>query len=177
MAEHELKINIDNTGTRNDIRMKLVNIFSQEKPGMGKGSDASRYTYYVETLSDGNRIYLRRPANLHYGFDFIVYVENTNFNPNGRMRKNPKHEDILNDLREKYIENPNHYLLLFNAMEHIYNCQEVDFSNINNGLFSTGYPVDLILKSLKWLFIEQDIRYWNYSGRDMLWKEISSLNI
>ena len=27
---------------------------------------------------------------------------------------------------------------------------------------------DLIVGSLKWLFIEQDIRYRNYSGRDIL---------
>ena len=26
-----------------------------------------------------------------------------------------------------------------------------------------------ILKAIKWLFIEQDIRYWNYSGRNMTW--------
>lgn len=32
------------------------------------------------------------------------------------------------------------------------------------------------IKTLKWLFIEQDIRYWNYSGRDMLWKGIHNIN-
>jgi len=31
-----------------------------------------------------------------------------------------------------------------------------------------GYPIDLILGVVKWLFIEQDVRYWNYSGRAML---------
>ena len=35
--------------------------------------------------------------------------------------------------------------------------------------FETGLPVDHIVKAIKWLFIEQDIRYWNYSGRNMTW--------
>jgi hypothetical protein len=30
----------------------------------------------------------------------------------------------------------------------------------------------MIIKTIKWLFIEQDIRYWNYSGRDMLWSGV-----
>ena len=32
-----------------------------------------------------------------------------------------------------------------------------------------GLNVELLVKVLKWLFIEQDIRCWNYSGREMLW--------
>lgn len=170
-----LDMNIEHFGSRNDIRMKVVNILSHEEPGTGRDNLASRYTYYVETLSDGNRIYLRRPANLHNGFDFIVCVENVNFNPNGRRRNYPKHDDIINDLKSKFEENPYNYSILFYAIEHIYNCREFDINEINNDLFTTGYPVDLILKCLKWLFIEQDIRYWNYSGRDMLWNGIKDI--
>jgi hypothetical protein len=33
--------------------------------------------------------------------------------------------------------------------------------------FQSGFSVELILKVLKWFFIEQDIRDWNYSGRGM----------
>jgi hypothetical protein len=29
-------------------------------------------------------------------------------------------------------------------------------------------PFEMLLKILKWLFIEQDITYWNYDGRQML---------
>ena len=31
-----------------------------------------------------------------------------------------------------------------------------------------GFSLEVVLKVLKWLWIEQDIRYWNYSGRQML---------
>ena len=37
------------------------------------------------------------------------------------------------------------------------------------------YPAEMILKVFKWLFIEQEIRYWNYSGRDMLWQGVPSI--
>jgi len=29
-------------------------------------------------------------------------------------------------------------------------------------------PIAIILLAIKWLFIEQDITYWNWSGRNML---------
>ena len=30
------------------------------------------------------------------------------------------------------------------------------------------HPVYIVLLAIKWLFIEQDITYWNWSGRNML---------
>lgn len=169
-------MSINNSGTRNEIRMNVVTRFSNETPGTGKRKLASRYTYYVETLNDEKKIYLRRPANLHNGFDFVVCVEEINFNPNGKRRRNcPTHDDIINDLRDKYNEDHEMYNQLFIVLEEIYNCTEPDYSILNTLNFATGFPCDLIAKTLKWLFIEQDIRYWNYSGRDMLWKGIKEI--
>lgn len=174
MAEHIINFNIDAVGDRNKVRMKVVNELSKEEPGQGKEELASRYTYYVETLNDGNRIYLRRPANLHNGFDFVVGVENINFNPNGRKRSYPKHDDIINDLKNKKAESLKQYKHLFSILENVYKCESLsdDYTDL---IFKIGYSPELIIKTLKWLFIEQDIRYWNYSGRDMLWKAIRNI--
>ncbi len=177
MPEYVCDLNINNSGKRNDIRMAVVNAFSTEIPGTGKDSLASRYTYYVETLEDGRRIYLRRPANLHNGFDFIVCVERTNFNPSGRKRNYPTHDDIINDLKEKFKDNPYDYQTLFSIIKSVHDCQSIAEPNLGNLNFKAGFPSDLIIKTLKWLFIEQDIRYWNYSGRDMLWDGIQDINI
>lgn len=176
MPCYELNLHIDNIGSRNDIRMKVVNELAKEIPGEGKNEYASKYTYYVETLNDNRRIYLRRPAFLHNGFDFVVCVEDINFNPSGRCRNYPTHSDILNDLKEKYYENPEEYKSLYFALRATYNCVYIDFDTLNSLCFNSGFPCDLLIKTLKWLFIEQDIRYWNYSGRDMLWKKIYSIN-
>lgn len=176
MPHYEVDLRIDNIGSRNDIRMKVVNIFSKEEPGKGKNELASKYTYYVETLNNNRQIYLRRPAFLHNGFDFVVCVEGINFNPSGRRRDYPTHDDILDDLDAKHLENPTTYSVLYEILKKTYYCECIDFSILDSLHFESGFPCDLLVKTLKWLFIEQDIRYWNYSGRDMLWNRIYSIN-
>lgn len=176
MAEYEITTCFSNAGTRNEVRMRVVNKFAEEAPGKGKGDDASRYKYFVETIDDGRSVYLRRPANLHNGFDFVVHVEDTNFNIDGRKRTNPTHDDIIQDLENKYNEDELKYQQLYELMEGVYLCEDIDEYSYESIDFSDGYSVDMILKVLKWLFIEQDIRYWNYSGRGMLWERINSIN-
>ena len=61
---------------------------------------------------------------------------------------------------------------LFIEIKKVYNCRnDIDYSLS----FKSGYSTDLILKCLKWLFIEQDIRDWSYSGRVMLWEIIKNI--
>lgn len=73
-----------------------------EKPGRGKGELASNYIYYVESMEDGRRVYLRRPAWLHNGFDFVICVENMNYDEERKKnRNNPSHEDIKKDLEKR----------------------------------------------------------------------------
>jgi hypothetical protein len=52
----------------------------------------------------------------------------------------------------------------------VWSCQEPDavLKAIDKNAFHQGFPVEMVLKILKWLFIEQDITYWNYDGRQML---------
>ena len=170
VIDYKLKV----FGDRNNVRMAVVNELSKEEPGKGKDELASRYTYFVETLSDGKRVYLRRPANLHNGFDFVVCIENQNFNPSGRRRNYPKHDDIIDDLKIKKAEDEIKYMKLFSVLEKVYSCQDVCQEEMMID-FRSGYSSELIIKTLKWLFIEQDIRYWNYSGRDMLWNGIKNI--
>lgn len=170
MAKYELSLNISNEGSRNDVRMRVINVLAKEMPGTGSGNDASRYIYYVETLFSGQRVYLQRPANLHNGFDFLVCVENTNYAKSGERRRNyPKHSDLSEDLKIKKAHDPVMYPFLYKLLKKVYECHDVTEEEISGVYFDVGLPVDHILKTIKWLFIEQDIRYWNYSGRDMTW--------
>ena len=174
--EFEVIHEFSNIGERNDVRMRVVDKLSMELPGTGRGDQATRYKYYVEELNNGCRIFLRRPANLHYGFDFLVCIENINFNPKGKARNYPKQDDIIFDLVDKLIEDKRKYKLLKEHIDQVYRCEsEVDFVKLRNLKFKTGFPSDLIVTSLKWLFIEQDVRYWNYSGRDMLWYALNDI--
>lgn len=177
MTEYIITKSFSNIGTRNEVRMRLVEELSKEVPGNGRDEEASRYTYYVEKLLDGRRIFLRRPANLHNGFDFLVCVENTNFSEAGKRKRNfPKHDEIVNDLLMKKSASPQQFFRLMNMIEDIYLCRKnYQASDFKCFSFSQGFSADLIALTLKWLFIEQDIRYWNYSGRAMLWIGLSQM--
>ncbi len=170
MAKYEISHFFSNEGSRNDVRMRVIEMLAAELPGTGSGDDASRYIYYVETLNGGERVYLQRPANLHNGFDFLVCVENTNYAKDGTRKRNyPKHEDLGEDLLAKKASDPAMYSRLYVLLKKVYECHDVTEEEINSIQFDEGLPVDHILKTIKWLFIEQDIRYWNYSGRGMTW--------
>jgi hypothetical protein len=93
----ELKVQ---AGTRQELREKVVRAFLNEAPGNGTGELASNYCYFVETLSDGRRVFLTRPAWLNKGFDFEIRVQAEEF-PSGRERKTdrPNHAVIFDDLK------------------------------------------------------------------------------
>lgn len=131
-----------------------------------------RYRYYVETLNDGRRIYLYRPARLNKGMDFQVYLERMD----GRADKMPSHKNIFDDLRLKKQENAKEYSKLMMAIDRVWHCEEPnDVLKDLTFSFKKGLPTDALLKILKWLFIEQDVTYWNWDGRMMLLRAISNL--
>lgn len=161
----ELKIS---TGTRREIREKVVREFLNETPGTGTGELANKYRYFVETLSDGKRVFLTHPAWLNKGFDFEIRVQDMKFpTVRGRTTDRPNHSIILEDLKQKKAHAPKAYVNLFKLIKRIYACQEVTPQDCEHLAFGTGLPVDLILSVITWFFIEQDVTYWNYSGRAM----------
>jgi len=164
--DHEMDFIVRDYTSREELRKILVSQFLEEEPGLGTGSNASRYRYNVETLSDGRRIYLSRPAYLKKGFDFRINVERTVFQT---RQEYPKHDDIFDDLRLKRQENAAMCRRLHQAIERVYNCEDPEdiLPEYTDIKFNEGHPVDLILKVIKWFLIEQDIRDWNYSGRRM----------
>lgn len=174
MSDYIHNETFSNSGTRNEVRMRVVKKFSEEIPGTGSGINASRNTYFVETLDSGNRIFLRRPAWLKKGFDFVIHVENVDFGKGleRRVRTNPKHTELFEDLEQKKIENLKDYAELYDFLERVYNCEDVSKAEYKHLVFKSGYDLDLIVLIFKWFFIEQDIRDWSYSGRAMCFSGI-----
>ena len=172
-------IDISNCSSRKEIRTKLVTTFLAEEPGTGKGDNASKYRYFVETLSDGSKIFLERPARLNKGMDFVVNIENFVFYSNKPNKKGtfakipaPAHHNILDDLKEKKLSNPSEYKKLRAEIDNIFNVRPYTHKNIK---FKSGLPVEVLLNLIKWLFIEQDVTYWNFSGRNMLMEGINNI--
>lgn len=143
------------TNSRNEMRKYVVLKFMEEGPGQGIGELVSRYKYVVESFSDGRKLYLLRPARFNKGFDFQIWIENWN---NSNRNVKPSHQDIIDDLESKYEENKYEFNILLNGIEKIYICEDDD--RILNWLkkknldFSTGEKVEVLLKTIKWMFIE-----------------------
>ncbi|MCX6770240.1 MAG: hypothetical protein NT051_06240 [Candidatus Micrarchaeota archaeon] len=173
-VEHDIVMSLTDKDRRT-LRSKIVNIFLNEDCGHWKDGkkQVMRYKYYVESLADGRRIYLYRPTYLNKGIDFQVTVEKYDGAEDGR----PSHEDILDDLKNKKANEPQIYLKLIEAITRVWNCEEPnvvmrEYPGFN---FTCGHSVELLLKALKWLFIEQDVTYWNYVGREKLMAAIKSV--
>lgn len=164
--------------SREQYREKLIKLFLKEQHGTIK--DVNYYHYTVEKLSDGNVIYLKRPTALNKGMDFEVRVSNIQFRYGkyGNIistGNRPSHNDIFEDLKAKKYESEQEFLQLLPLITKVYNCEDVLPDEIKTLHFSRGVSVEIILYVLKWLFIEQDITYWNRSGREMLYKKICDL--
>lgn len=153
--------------SREELKNKAIAKFLEEKGGYWKDGVkyVTCYKYYVEEITDGRRIYLVRPAYLNKGMDFTVWAEKVKDGKDSR----PSHKDIKNDLQIKSKENRTQLSLLMAAIDRVWSCEEPD--NVLRDIrldFNQGFPPELLLKILKWLFIEQDVTYWNYVGRQML---------
>jgi hypothetical protein len=153
--------------TRKGQRRKVLDAWQEEE-------ENSRYRYNVETCSDGKKVYLLRPTWLNKGLDFQINREGFK----SKSNEAPKHDDLTSDLENKKKESPEKYKKLRKAIDEVYACEEPDeaLKKQGNPEFKSGMPADAVLKLLKWLFIEQDLTYWNNSGRRMFMNAIKEID-
>lgn len=162
------------SGNKNKIRKSLVVIFLKERCGQGKGELRSAYTYEVDTLSIGNKVLLKRPARLNKGFDFEVHIEGMNFGERRRSSM-PSHRFVINDLRHKKRVSVWKFRKLKTQINKLFKCKSSKRIDMNSPHFNRGVPTEVLLYAIKWLFIEQDVTYWNWSGREMLFNKIKEI--
>lgn len=168
---NETKTNISIKETsREEYHRQLITLFLEENHGTSQ--EWNYYDYYVETGKNGKRVYLHRPAYKNKGMDFEVRVEDYQFRYGkyGNIISSgnrPSHDEIWNDVKAKVDEIPNDREKLKELITQVYNCEEPNEDMVNSCSFTTGLPLDLLLYTIKWLFIEQDMTYWNQSGREM----------
>ena len=171
MAINEIQYTL-NSNNRRDIRRELIELFLSEENGQGTGELSSRYWYTVENYADSS-IVLKRPAILNKGFDFTVNIDNIYFKGNKKRRHtNPCHDDIVDILSHVKATYPSEYERVVLQVKNIFEMIEYNFHEIEHMEFIDGddvkHPVGIALLAIKWLFIEQDITYWNWSGRNKL---------
>lgn len=164
------------SGDRASIRKQVIVAFLDENPGTGCGEDCSKYIYEVELLASGNKVFLKRPAALNKGVDFEVHVQGIMFRP-ARLVTMPSHKNIFQDLSAKQKENPLEYERVKNILNRLYTCQDVSEADYRSLNFTSGHSIETVLKAIKWLFIEQDVTYWNWSGRYMLYSGLKERDL
>lgn len=156
--------NYSHEQNRKKIKDDIVDLFKSEQAGIGNGSNSTRMVYCVEQVGS-EIVYLKRPAPLNKGFDFEIHTKHYQFG--GRVKSRPRHLDMINILQS--IKQSNYVLFqsIQSAIDSIYHC---DDSVINSfkGQVLNGLDISVLLYLIKWLFIEQDITYWSFSGRAML---------
>ena len=160
--------------TRHEIVQTVVNVFIQtEFENRGKGV---RFNYPVERFTDGSSLFIFRPAGLRkWNFDFKV-----NVTPEMGLGKGT-HAEIAMDFTNKKKENERGFVELIKTMEEMCTGSEADVSEILKKYpslqtsFQTGSNVEVLLKVLKWMFIMEDIVYWNYDGRMKLYNYLKEV--
>ena len=172
MGSHVIEYSLP-SGNREEKRRALIMSFLNEEAGTGHKAEASRYRYNVDSYQQ-YQIFLKRPTQLNKGFDFTVNVEGMYFKKNRRY-SNPSHQDIfdaLSDCKDNYSQE---YSFVRDAIRRIYDGEDVNMTHINASFLDyegKKRPIQVILLAIKWLFMEQDCAYWNYSGRKMLFFEL-----
>jgi len=155
---------------RKVIRDELVDLFKNEVAGKGTGNLATKTIYCVENINQ-EVIYLKRPAILNNGFDFEIHTKLAQFN--GRIKSRPRHEDIIDLLSFIKQTDINLFTNIQLVIDEIYNCNETNINSFN--LSINNIAITTILKLIKWLFIEQDVTYWHFSGRNMLYTRLKNV--
>ncbi len=151
---------------RHHIVKKVVNTFIKTEY-LRKGKGVS-FKYPVEILPDGQPLYIARPGHKK-NFDFKVEVVINHGVGEG------SHREIAEDLRKKRKENPKAFKVFSKVLTKIYNSMENDVDillqkqRLTKKSFKKGGDVELILKIIKWMFIMEDIVYWDNEGRAFLY--------
>ena len=170
MARRETKvvrkmIQINGPLARHRIVRKVVNTFiATEYCRKGKGIE---FRYSVEKFVNGKLLYIIRPGHKK-NFDFKVDV------PTNYGLGKGSHEEIALNLRVKCQINPKNFKNLWQAITEIYHCRESDVNIVLKRKvelkkpFRDGANPEVLLKVIKWLFIMEDIVYWDNEGRAFL---------
>ncbi len=160
------RIRIQGSLHRNEIVKKVVNTFIEnEYHQKGRGVT---FRYPVEKLPNNKYLYISRPGHKK-NFDFKVEITEEMVVEEG------KHNQIALSLREMKRYNPKKFKVFLEAIGKIFHCTENDvdrlikrYPNLKQS-FQNGVTPEIILKILKWMFIMEDIVYWDVEGRAFLY--------
>lgn len=123
--------------------------------------------YEVENLSNGEIIAINKPGGKrNFGRlsknDFMVFI----YNPFEESLWLISHDEISNDIADKYDNDENNAILILKALYRVCSGEEPDFViNDMHLVDSVGISVETILKVYKWIWGQEDCNYPTGEGR------------
>lgn len=133
--------------------------------------------YEVEQLADGRKIVITKPGGKFvFGKvkreDFMVWV----YNPVDSTLWLISHKDIYNDLEEKGNIDPVGTIKIIDALEKVFKGEEPDdVLRDMKPSSQNGESPEVLLKSYKWIWGQEDCNYPEGEGREMSMKGIREL--
>ena len=159
-------INIRGKIKRHEIVRRVLNAFiDNEYKKKGKGV---YFIYPVENVGEDHELCIARPGHKK-NFDFKVQVEEWHKISEG------SHDDIAEAVRSLKYSSVRRFNKFWEVLEIIYLCEESNVEKaIEKGPRKTKLPRRLvdILKIIKWMFIMEDILYWDNEGRAFLFNAL-----
>ncbi|MDG6918979.1 MAG: hypothetical protein JRN62_06035 [Nitrososphaerota archaeon] len=155
--------NMDGDRSPEQWRRDAISLFFNEKRKTGD----YHYAYEVERMADGSAIFLLRPT-WKRGLDYLVVYKD-----GAGSLLGPRFEEVDVDLAAKAKAEPELFESLAQAATAVHRGE--DPVRVLGGLPNVarhnwkGLPAENLLKIMKWLFIDEDIKYWAFEGRDK-WK-------
>ena len=152
------RIRIQGSLPRNEIVKKVVNTFIENE--YHQKAKGVIFRYPVEKLPNNIYLYISRPGHKK-NFDFKVEITEEMFLEEG------KHDQIALCLRYIKHNYPKEFNVLMKAIDKIFHCIENNADNLLKKYINlkkpckTGIVPGTILKILKWMFIMEDIVYWD----------------
>ena len=151
------------------VKLESFKIENSERTSfLTKLNEIPYLLYEVEQLSDKNKIVINKPGGKRDSYgrlqhnDFMVFI----YNPSEESLWLISHDEIKNDLIEKYQNHKEKALLVIKSLYAVCNGEEPD--NVINKLHpssTVGLPIDTILKVYKWIWGQEDCNYPNQKGR------------
>jgi hypothetical protein len=163
---------------KHSIDLKTLKILNAPRDDFRKKLEDIPYRgYEVEQLSDGRRIVIAKPGGKSvYGQpkkeDFFVWV----YNPIEGTLWQITHKQIYEDLKLKENKDASIALKAIEYLKRVHQGEEPEeiLSDAETGDVP-GEPIEILLKSYKWIWGQEDVNYPNGQGRDMSMESILKL--
>lgn len=161
------------------IDLKKLHIRNMERKAFAQAIIDIEYRgYEVEQLGDGRKIVITKPGGKKafgraYKEDIQVFI----FNPSDNSFWQISHDQIIEDVRAKVVEDKIIGKKLLDFLERTYNGEEPeDFINDIRSLnFQTGEAPEALIKAYKWIWGQEDVNYPTKAGRALSWQSFQEM--